>query len=67
MAVATDPACPMCGETKWEAFEHGVNLRPDDPRYIRGGGTNVLAYMCARCQFVRLQGSSEPPDFAKPS
>ena len=52
--ASNEPTCPVCGNAQWEASEEQFNLRRGDPRFIRGGGTQVLAYFCTRCDFVRL-------------
>ncbi len=44
----------MCGNTEWETGPEQFSLRRGDPRFVRGGGTAVLAFFCTRCDFVRL-------------
>ena len=56
-----EPPCPVCGNTEWEAGPDAFSLRRGDPRYIRGGGTAVLAFFCTRCEFVRLHRKPDDP------
>ncbi|MDQ3777245.1 MAG: hypothetical protein M3310_00010 [Actinomycetota bacterium] len=61
--MATEqPVCPVCGNTDWEAADPVV-LRPA-PRSVRGGGSAVAAFVCTRCEFIRLHRTRGENDSA---
>jgi hypothetical protein len=49
-----EPTCPVCRNAEWEEESKPFVLRVSDPRFIHGGGTDVTAFVCTRCGFVRL-------------
>jgi predicted nucleic-acid-binding Zn-ribbon protein len=56
------PSCPLCGNAEWEEAQQQFVLREADPRIIHGGGTDVSAFFCTRCGFVRLHRAAVTPE-----